>query len=175
VPRVPYLPEDVREPDELVRAIRARRGGGLLNLDRTLLHSPAFAKGWSALMGAVRTQLSIPPRLRELAICAVAVLNGADYEFHHHAPELKAAGATPALLEAVRRLDLTDPALDPADRAVLQLTIEMTRQVNVEESTFAAVRAVLPSPQHLVELTGTIAAYNLVSRFLVAMQITPET
>ena len=45
---IPYVPRDVAEPRALVDAIRARRGGALLNLDRMLLHSPPFAAGWSA-------------------------------------------------------------------------------------------------------------------------------
>ncbi len=31
---IPYLPENIRTPSKLVTAIRSRRGGKLLNLDR---------------------------------------------------------------------------------------------------------------------------------------------
>lgn len=92
--RLAYVAADVAEPAELVAAIRARRGGRLLNLDRMLLHSPALAAGWNAYLRAVRNELSLDPLLRELAMCAVASLNGADYEFIHHAPEFRAAGGT---------------------------------------------------------------------------------
>ena len=64
-----------------VEAVRARRGGHLLNLDRMLLHSPELTRGWNSYLGAVRTRLSVSPRLREIAICTVAVLNQAEYEF----------------------------------------------------------------------------------------------
>jgi alkylhydroperoxidase family enzyme len=53
------------------------------------------------------------------------------------------------------------------------LTIEMTRQVRVADATFAAVRAVL-GEQATVELVAVIAAYNMVSRFLVALGVEPE-
>jgi hypothetical protein len=79
MPRIPYLPADLREPAEVVTAIRQRRGGPLLNLDRMLLYSPPLAKGWNAFLGEVRGGLALPPKLRELAMCVVAVLNGADY------------------------------------------------------------------------------------------------
>jgi alkylhydroperoxidase family enzyme len=36
------------------------------------------------------------------------------------------------------------------------------------------VRAVLPGEQQVVELVGLIAAYNMVSRFLVALGVEPE-
>jgi alkylhydroperoxidase family enzyme len=94
MPRIPYQPADLAEPKEIVSAIRTRRGGELLNLDRMLLHSPAFAKGWNAFLGQVRTGLELSPKLRELAMCVVAVLNGAEYEFLHHAPEFIKAGGT---------------------------------------------------------------------------------
>ena len=87
MPRIPYQPQDLAEPKDIVDAVRKRRGGHLLNLDRMLLHSPALARGWNAYLGEVRTGLSVSPRLREIAMCVVAMLNGAEYEFFHHAPE----------------------------------------------------------------------------------------
>ncbi|MFL6623593.1 MAG: carboxymuconolactone decarboxylase family protein [Sulfurifustis sp.] len=177
MPRIPYKPADSTEPRQLVEAIRARRGGRLLHLDRMLLHSPAYARGWNTFLGAVRNDLALPAKLRELAICCVAVLNRAEYEFHHHAPQLIATGGTREQVEALRRLDAS-PAdaklFDATERAVIDYTLEMTRAVAVSDAAFARVAAALASTEHMVELTGVIAAYNMVSRFLVALQITPE-
>ncbi len=177
MPRIPYTPSDLSEPKEIVDAIRTRRGGNLLNLDRMLLQSPAFAKGWNAFLGEVRTGLALPPKLRELAMCVVAVLNGAEYEFHHHAPELVKAGGTKQQVEALRhpeRCAHDELLFDAHERAAIQLTIAMTRNVQVSDATFVAVRSTLKNDQHVVELTGVIAAYNMVSRFLVALGIEPE-
>jgi environmental stress-induced protein Ves len=82
---IPYKPRDISEPVELVNAIRQRRGGELINLDRMLLHSLPVARGWNAFFGEIRQNLSVDARLRELGMCGVAVLNGAEYEFAHHA------------------------------------------------------------------------------------------
>ncbi len=175
MPHIAYKPLDTQEPKELVAAIRTRRGGTLLNLDRMLLHSPPFARGWNAFLGEVRTGLALSPKLRELAICVVAILNKAEYEFHHHAPEFQKAGGTAAQVEAMRRLPGTvADSFDAAERAVIQLTIEMTRNIQVTPATFAAIKAALPTDQHVVELVGAIATYNMVSRFLVALDVTPE-
>lgn len=174
--RIPYLAADLREPADLVAAIRARRGGRLLNLDRMLLYSPPLAAGWNAHLRAVRTQLELDPKLRELAICAVAALNGADYEFVHHAPEFLAAGGSERQLQALRAPDraLADAELfDAAQRAALALTVEMTRDVAVADATFEAALAAL-GPRAVVELVGVIATYNMVSRFLVALGVEPE-
>jgi alkylhydroperoxidase family enzyme len=178
MPRIPYKSADTSEPRDVVEAIRQRRGGKLLHLDRLLLYSPAYAKGWNALLGAVRNELEVPAKWRELAICCVAALTGADYEFHHHAPMLLKAGGTPAQVEALRELQSSrvDPALfDATERALIQFTFEMTRSVAISDATFRAAAAALQNDQLVVELIAVIATYNMVARFLVALQIEPES
>jgi len=175
--RLPYVPADLQEPQDVVAAVRARRGGQLFNLDRILLHSPPVAMGWNALLGAVRRDMTLSPRLRELAMCAVAALNGADYEWGHHAPLYLEAGGTQAELDAMRdpQAALAEPSpFDEAARAALALTVAMTRDVQVSDATFAAVRAALPDDRQVFELVMTIAAYNMVSRVLIATGIEPE-
>jgi alkylhydroperoxidase family enzyme len=177
MPRIPYVPKDLAEPREVVAAVRARRGGELLNLDRMLLHSPPVAMGWNALLGAVRKDLALSPKLRELAMCVVAVLNGAEYEWGHHAPLFVQAGGNDAQLAAMRdpQAASRDGALfDAAERAALALTVEMTRGVKVSDATFAAVRAALPDDRQAFELVTVVAAYNMVSRVLVALGVEPE-
>ena len=176
--RVPYV-ADQPTPDEpeLVARIRSRRGGKLLNLDRMLLNSPPFAHGWNTHLGAVRGELTLSARLRELAVCAVAVLNDAEYEFSQHAPELLRAGGTARQVEALRALEsgpVTADVFDPTESAVLRLTTEMTRNIKVSEATFEAVRSRLNNERQIVELVGVIATYNMVSRFLVALEVDPE-
>jgi alkylhydroperoxidase family enzyme len=175
--RLPYVPQDLAEPRDLVAAIRERRGGMLLNLDRILLHSPPVAAGWNTMLGSIRRDLSLSPKLRELAMCVVAVLNGAEYEWGHHAPLFVQAGGTEAQLAAMRDPDAAarDAGLfDASERAALALTIEMTRTVRVSDATFDAVRAALPDPRQAFELVVTIAAYNMVSRVLMAVGVEPE-
>jgi alkylhydroperoxidase family enzyme len=175
---IPYLPDnDLAGPADLINPIRARRPGGkLLNLDRILLHSPPFARGWNSMFGAIRNQLSLSPKLRELAIVAIGVLNKADYEYAQHEPDfLKAGGIKEqlgALADVPAALDNTK-LFDDAERATLALTYEMTRNITVADATMKRVRAILPDPQ-VVELAGTIAGYNMVSRFVVAIGIELE-
>jgi len=174
---IPYQPKDLAEPRELVAAIRARRGGALLNLDRMLLHSPPLAAGWNGFLRAVRSELAVSPKLRELAICVVAMLTGAGYEYRQHAPEFVKAGGSAAQLDALagvgtRGIDAA--AFDPAERAVIALASEMTRAVDVSAVTMADVRAALADDRHVVEIVGVIATYNMVARFLVALGVEPE-
>ena len=175
---ISYRPDNAQAgPEDLVNAIRARRPGGkLLNLDRMLLNSPAFARGWNTMFAAIRGQLALSPKLRELSIMAIGVINKADYEWVQHAPEFRAAGGTKAQTEVLRDVSAAiknTKLFDESERATLALTYEMTRNITVSDATMARVRAILPD-QQVVELVGTIAGYNMVSRFLVATGIEVE-
>lgn len=175
---IPYKPDDDQAgPKEVVDAIRARRPGGkLLNLDRILLHSPSFAMGWNSLFGAIRGKLTVPAKLRELAIMAIGALNQADYEWAQHEKEFLNAGGTQAQLAALKNVPTAmknDKLFDEAERTALALTVEMTRNIKVSEATMTRVKKLLPTDQ-VIELIGTIAGYNMASRFLVATGIELE-
>jgi alkylhydroperoxidase family enzyme len=175
MPRIPYLTDEQASPPELVAAIRKRRGGLLAELDRLLLYSTPFATGWGEMMPRVRNELGLSPLLRELAMLGVAVVNQAEYEFHHHTAPFLEAGGSDAQVKALRRLPEIDAAVFSApQRAALQLTVEMTRDVKVGDATFQHVRDALGDDTHLVELVAVIASYNMVSRFLVAFEVTPD-
>jgi alkylhydroperoxidase family enzyme len=160
---------------ELVAAIEARRGGTLLNLDRMLLWSEPLARAWNTYLRAIRQEIVLSPFLRELAICVVARLTGAQYEYYHHAPELKKAGATDAQLAALNDPDAAagDPQFEGLQRAVIRFAIASTRSVTVPDEVFEDLKRYLDAAQ-LVELAATIATYNMVARFLVALEIVPE-
>src|SRR5919204_1780543 len=136
---IPYVDESKAGPPELLEAIRARRPGGkLLNLDRMLLHSPNFTKGWNTMFAAIRGQLSLPGKLRELPIMAIAVLNKADYEWVQHEPEFLKEGGTREQLAALKdpeKAAKDEKLFNEAERAALALTIEMTRNIKVSDAT----------------------------------------
>ncbi len=174
---IPYRPDDDAGPAALVDTIRARRANGqLLNLDRMLLHSPPFAEGWNAMFGAIRGQLSLDPKLRELAIMFIGVLNDADYEWAQHEGVFVEVGGTPEQMNALKSPDSAlgdSERFDESERATLALTYEMTRNIVVTDATMRRVRALLPDSE-VVELVGTIAGYNMVSRFVIATGVAVE-
>jgi alkylhydroperoxidase family enzyme len=55
----------------------------------------------------------------------------------------------------------------------IELTIQMTRSIEVDPALMKRLQSAMGN-SHLVELVGVIATYNMVSRFLVALQVTPE-
>jgi 4-carboxymuconolactone decarboxylase len=174
--RLPYVAPD----GDVTARIRQRRGGRLIALDGVLLHSPELADGWNSMLGAVRGASTLPADIRELAILRVAARNGADYEWAAHEPVARAAGLGEEQLAAIR---VGGPAggeadggadggagLSPAQWAALAYTDAMTVHVAVPDAVFGAVREHFNERQ-VLELTVTVATYNMVSRVLVALDV----
>jgi len=172
--RVPLINESEHpELAELIGSIRGARGGRLLNFYRALLHSPQLAATWMPFNDAVRHQTLLDDRVRELTIMRVAILNRVDYVLNiHRARYAGPAGVTPDECDA-----LTDWArstlFGPRERAVLSYVDAMTREVEVSDPVFDAVREHF-SERETVELTVLIGAYNLHTRVLMALRIDPE-
>ena len=164
----PVEPGSRPELAELERRILQERGR-IPTLYRVLLNSAPLARGWEALFTAIRNRASLPARLRELAILRIAGLNRARYEFDAHVPYARKAGVSDEAIAALGN-GIVSGALAPLDRLVLELTDAMTRDIEVPDALFERVREHFDA-EKLVELVATIAAYNMVSRFLVAMRI----
>ncbi|CAD6588795.1 MAG: hypothetical protein ASARMPRED_003732 [Alectoria sarmentosa] len=195
--RLPYMPpspppsSDPWTTATYTQLSTRRSPKPLQQLDLTLLHSPPVASGWSSFLGSIRTQTSLPADIRELCICRVAVLNGADYEWEHHVPILREAGVGERAVEEIKsrkawrgwRGEEADAvaeeedtrhddygALNEKQRAVLAYTDAMTIGVKVSDGIFAELRKRFDE-REIVEITATVAAYNCVSRFLVALDV----
>ena len=166
--RLPYADLTAPEARPLVDRIVAERGS-VLHLYQMLLHSPPVAEGWLAYLTAIRQKSSLSPALRELVIMRVAVINGAPYEAEQHAPIALKEGVTQAQLDELVQWE-GSTRFTPEQRAVLELTDGMTRNVQVPAAAVAAVRRFL-SEREVVELVATVGAYNMVSRFLEALEI----
>ncbi|KAI9375689.1 AhpD-like protein [Aspergillus egyptiacus] len=179
--RLPYVddppPTSTPEEAEILARVQARRApNGLLPLDLALLHSYPVAEGWNSFIGAIRTRTSLPAVVRELIICRVAVLNGALFEWEQHAPLLTEGGLSDAALQVVRdagadiAASVAEGVLSADEGAVLTYTDAMTKTVTVPDEVFQSVKERF-NDREVVEITATAAAYNCVSRFLVALDI----
>jgi alkylhydroperoxidase family enzyme len=171
--RLPY-PEETGDAGiaALADQIRAERGGRLPNLNRMLLNIPPVASGWLNFLTAIRQKASLSGKLREHAILRIALVNRADYEYAAHTPFALKEGLSQAKVDALPNW-LESDAFDDTECAVLAYTDAMTKSVQVSDAVFDAVARRL-NTREMTELTATIAAYNLVSRFLEAIKIDPE-
>ncbi len=165
--RIPYADTTRPETAALAERIVAERGE-ILHLYAMLLHSPPVAEGWLAFLTAIRQRCDSRrhPRtgdragrasergpLRGRAACADRAPRRGDR----------------AQLDALPDWEPT-AVFGERERAVLAYCDAMTRTIHVDPAVFSALRDHF-DPRAIVELTATIGAYNMVSRFLEAIGI----
>ena len=131
-----------------------------------------MASGWLNFLTAIRQKASLSGKLRELVILRIALVNRADYEYAAHTPFALKEGLSQEKIDALPNW-LESDVFDGTECAVLAYADAMTKAVQVSDAVFDAVARRL-NAREMTELTATIAAYNLVSRFLEAIKIDPE-
>lgn len=166
--RIPYADPDKESARPLVDRIVKERGS-VLHLYQMLLHSPPIAEGWLNYLTAVRQKASLSGAIRELVIVRVAQINGAQYEADQHIPIALKEGVSQQQIDALENWRESS-AFSDAERRVLELTDQMTTKVQVDKQLVANLASDF-NHQELVELVATVAAYNMVSRFLEAFGI----
>jgi alkylhydroperoxidase family enzyme len=169
------LIEEAEHPElaDIIGRIKAGRRGGLLNVYKLLLHSPALAQTWFDHNGAVRWKTQLTGRLREIVIIRIAHLNGVDYVLAQHVPELALAeGLNIAECEALAGWQATS-LFDARERAALAYADAMTLTTSVSDDVFAALRRHF-SDREIVELSVLIGTYIMHNRVMKALAIDLE-
>ncbi|KAJ6475251.1 Alpha/Beta hydrolase protein [Mycena vitilis] len=163
--------------------IRERRGArGLTPLDGALLHVPPVAEGWNSLLGAIRTKGALPGDVRELMILRVAARNHAAFEWIHHEHVARTHGLDTTQLWAIRDTSALPPPsiLSPLQAAALAFADHSTAAVRVpadvtstlqEQLKLLAAADKLDADDLLVEAAAVVASYNMVSRFLMSVDV----
>jgi len=173
MPRISLIEEkDHPELRELIARIRGDRGGRLLNIYETLLHSPALAMAFLEQVSAVRWKTELDGQIREIVIIRVGILNRCEYVFRAHVPAYTAQeGLTREQCEAIADWH-SSTLFDARQRAALAYTDAMTRDIQVSDAVYAGLRPHF-SERQIVELTMLIGTYNMHTRVLQALEIDP--
>src|SRR5262245_1038280 len=151
--------------DEVVSGVRGRLVGPL----RAVIHSPDLARRWSRLGEYLRFSTCLPKKLNELAIVVTARRWNSQLEFHIHCEAAKAAGLDPACVEAIR-LGQAPTFADEAEVEVYEFARMLQQTGSVDATVHAAVTARW-GERGVVELTGVIGYYTMVSMTLNAHEI----
>lgn len=172
--RVPLIQgEEHPEFAALVEKFRAGRRGRLINIYRMLLNAPALAESWFDHSNAVRWKTALDGRLREIVIIRMGHLTRSQYVLRQHVPALALADGV-SLEECDALADWrASEFFDPRERAALAYADTMTRDIEVPDSVFAAVKRHFNDRQ-IVELTVLIGTYNMNARVLRALELDLE-
>lgn len=167
--RVPYV-----QADELSEPARSVLAGYDVHLFRALANAPEGMVHLHRLGMWIRNELSLPARLRELAILQVGVCAHSEYEFSHHVKIGMDHGLGPEDVRAV--LDSSENArsvLSELERSTLEAAAQLADRGSIDDGTWAALRHGLDDRQ-IVELVVTIAFYAGVVRMLSALEVDVE-
>jgi len=159
VTRIPY-PTDA-ELDHDARAVLAALPA--LNVVRMFAGAPAALRPLTDLGQAILLHAELDPRLREIAILAVARATGSTYERVQHEQVGRAVGVSDADIEAASVGDLD--ALDSDARLVARFAAAIARDVGAGDELTAAVLELLGRRQ-ATELVVCCAYYCAVARVI---------
>ena len=171
--RVPLLGEERSDLAPFIARVKAERGK-LINLYRVLMNSPTVAAGWLDFNSIIRYKTSLDAALREMIILRVSLLNGAEYQarIHGSGHALK-AGVTPEQVAALGDAQPAGGLFTPAQRAALDWTDAMTRQIEVPDALHVELKKHF-NDQAVVEISVLAGAYNMHTRVARALRIEPE-
>jgi 4-carboxymuconolactone decarboxylase len=159
------------EQKAFVRGVLSGPRGDISGSLGVMIASPVFAdlaqKTIAYARFAGREGYSIvPPKLSELAIIMGARAWSADYAWYVHRRAAAQAGLPEEVIAAVR--DGRRPArMDPDVEAVYTFCRELLDDKRVSDATLARARAVLGGDRGIVDLVGTLGAYQLVAMMMV--------
>ncbi len=162
--RMAILADGEFDEDQAAISRSYRVDGSVINVVRLFARFMPFFRAYKPFGLHGMTRATLDPRVRELAILRVAVLNRCDYEWGHHVRMGQQAGLSADEVARVRR-GPDDPDWSPQDALVLRATDAIRRDAQLDDATYDHLLALLGESQ-VFELLVAIGNYNLVSTIL---------
>jgi AhpD family alkylhydroperoxidase len=172
VARLPYIKAGQSPAaDELYGEI-GRMGRPVLNLYRELANQPPALAAFLEMSRYVRSESSLDPGLRELAILATAHALGQEYEVMHHTEAAQRAGV------AANKIAATAPggsleSMSAAERCVVEFSRQAARTYSCDDATFESLQSLFSNEQ-VVDLVLTTGWYHLCAVILGSLRVEPE-
>ncbi|OLT28348.1 4-carboxymuconolactone decarboxylase [Actinomadura sp. CNU-125] len=142
------------------------------NLFLTLGRRRKLFRGWLHFAARLMPAGGLPRREGEMVILRVAHLRDCAYEFEHHSKLARRAGLSAADVERV----VAGPdagGWTGRDRAVLAAVDALHRHRDLDDATWAALRAHLTEPE-CVELCMLAGHYDMLATVIAALRIQPD-
>jgi alkylhydroperoxidase family enzyme len=178
----PILPEQM-SPDQLeiysvfrdgrALAIPHPPEGGLAGPPGVWLLSPPLARVFRQAGGAMRFELELSDRSREIALLLHAFHRDSAFEVYAHEKAGRAAGLTDAEIEGLA--SRTPPEFESEqERAVFQTTLALLDRQTLDDEEYAAGVAAL-GERGLFELVSLVGYYDMIATQLAVFAVHPPT
>jgi len=172
MPRVPFATRhDVIASEKAAYDAFLQQRGGHMNTGpyALLLHMPELALRMEAMRLYIRADLSLAPKLKEVAMITVAREMDCPYIWYAHAAAARDAGVPGALVDAIR--ERREPmGLDGDERTVLEFTRELIRRRKVSAATFERAAASF-GRRGTLTLTCLVSCYEMLAQIMNACEL----
>jgi 4-carboxymuconolactone decarboxylase len=151
---------------EVFDHIAASRGGQMIRPYAAMLHRPEIARATADLGAVIRFASTLSDHDRELVIVTTATERDCAFEWDSHRPIARAAGVSPATLEAVAgRTEVSNAA----DAEIVEFVRALCRSGKVEDGAFDLLLARL-GEEGIVELAAVVGYYSMMAVFMSACE-----
>ena len=166
---LPYLDEKDASP-EVLRILKS--GRVVLNVQRMTANAQKIFLVRSRLSNALFTQISIAPKLREIAILRTAKDCHSVYEWTQHVPAAKHVGVTDEQIAAIENWQSAE-CFNDVERLVLQFTDEVNANVKASRETLDALKKHLGASE-IIELLIIIGHWRQTASILETTEVELE-
>ncbi|HSS94522.1 MAG TPA: carboxymuconolactone decarboxylase family protein [Candidatus Dormibacteraeota bacterium] len=170
--RLPYVePGTSAAVDGLFHEIQ-EMGRPVLNLYRVLANQPPALDAFLEMSRYVRSESSLDPGLRELAILTTALHMDQPYELAHHTEAAARAGVHEVKVTAVVAGGPLD-ALTPAERAAVEFARQVAHTRTCDDVMFQRLQSLF-SAAEIIDLVVTTGWYHLCAVILGSLRVELE-
>jgi alkylhydroperoxidase family enzyme len=176
MPRVPYVQKEAASPEvkKLYDGFETQFGlQGVPNVVKALANSPGLASKVFPLANYFMNQSGLDKRVRELAVLMLMKRCDCEYGFVRHIDIAKREGISQQQIDDIGAYRSSQRFSDN-DKLVLQYAEELTTKARVDDDLYRKVESVV-GKDHMVDLTGAIAFWNMMARNLNALQVGLES
>ena len=164
MPRIPYAEKGQEAEGATPIYHQMEQGMGVVpNVLKLLGHSGPATQAMGTMLDVYFNQLSITPRIREIAYLTVARLNGCAYCQGHHVPAARQAGLLDSQIEELDESGFDSGDFSDPERAVIRFAYETTRDVKCSDEAMNELNKHF-SNQQVAEITYVVACGNFIQR-----------
>lgn len=174
MPRVPYIQKDQASPElkKLYEGFEEQFKVETPNVVKALANSPGLANKVFPLANYFMNQSALNKRIRELAVLMLMKRCNCEYGFVRHIDIAKGVGLSQEQIDNIANYE-TSTLFSADDKVILRYADELTTKARVDDDLYAQAEKVA-GKEHVVDLTGAIAFWNMMARNLNALQVTLE-
>ena len=147
-----------------------RKGGRENHFFRLLAHKPEALKNFIPLYATIMGPGSVDRRTKELAYLSASMANDCAYCTAAHKPTARKNGITDEEMRAIETQQYQD--FNPADRAVIQYSRELTTAADAKDTNQALFRNF--NDEQVMEITLVVAMANFTNRLNNGLDLLPE-